>query len=145
MATVVGAGLVGGIYAAFSAMIMPALGHLSDEDATAAMVHINRAAERGPFIMLFGSATAAAIGLAVTAAPRGAVTDLLIAGTSLTSTLVTLAVSVPLNRRLEREGATFWTVYRRRWTASNTVRAALATTAVLTAGTHWLNAPVNTA
>ncbi|MFF1252609.1 anthrone oxygenase family protein [Pseudarthrobacter sp. NPDC058329] len=116
---------------------MPALGRLSERDATAAMVSINRAAERGPFILVFGFAAAAATGLAVTAAPRGAVTDLVIAGASLASTIVTLGVNVPLNRRLEREGAAFWAVYRRRWTTSNTVRAALATTAVLVAGTHW--------
>jgi uncharacterized membrane protein len=140
VATVVGAGLVGGVYAAFSTMVMPALGRLNEQDATAAMVSINRAAERGPFILIFGSAAAAAIGLAVTAAPRGAVTDLVIAGASLASTIVTLGVNVPLNRRLEREGAVFWAVYRRRWTASNTLRATLATTAVLVAGTQWLAA-----
>lgn len=136
--TVIGAGLVGGVYAAFSTMVMPALGRLNEEDATAAMVSINRAAERGPFILVFGSAAVAAIGLAVTAAPRGSGTDLVVAGASLASTIVTLGVNVPLNRRLEREGAIFWAVYRRRWTASNTMRAALATTAVLVASTHWV-------
>lgn len=138
VATVVGAGLVGGVYVAFSTMVMPALGRLNEEDATAAMVRINRAAERGPFVLVFGSAALAAIGLAVTAAPRGSGTDLAVAGASLASTIVTLGVNVPLNRRLERDGAAFWAVYRHRWTASNTMRAALATVAVLVAGTQWV-------
>ncbi len=119
-------------------MVMPALGRLDDQNAAAAMIRINQAAERGPFILLFGSATAAATCLVVTAAPRGALTDLFVAGTSLASTIMTLTVNVPLNRRLEREGPCFWSAYRRRWTRANTLRAGLATTAVFIAGTRWL-------
>ncbi|MCU1631663.1 MAG: hypothetical protein JWM61_315 [Micrococcaceae bacterium] len=138
VAAVVGAGLVGGIYAAFSTMVIPALARLDNHDATAAMLLINRKAEHGPFILLFGSATAAAIGLAISAIPRGGVTDMVIAGTSLASTIVTITISVPLNRQLAREGASFWAEYRRRWITANTLRAALATTAVVIAGTHWI-------
>ncbi|MHA7146519.1 anthrone oxygenase family protein [Arthrobacter sp. TmT3-37] len=136
---IVGAGLVGGIYAAFSTMVIPALGRLDRHDATAAMLLINRKAERGTFILLFGSAAAAAIGLAISAVPRGAVTDMVIASTSLASTVVTMTINVPLNRQLAREGADFWAEYRRRWTTANTVRAALATTAVVVASTHWIH------
>lgn len=140
-AAVVGAGLVGGVYAGFSAIVMPALGRLDDREATPAMVGINRSAERGPFILLFASAAAAAIGLAATAAPRGDTTSMVVAGASLASTLVTVSVNVPLNRRLEREGPSFWVHYRRRWVAFNTLRAALATTAVLVAGVDRLRIP----
>jgi uncharacterized membrane protein len=139
VAAVVGAGLLGGVYAAFSTIVVPALTRLDDRDAAAAMIRINTRAERGPFIAIFGLTAVAAIGLAETAVSRGAVIDLAIAGASLVSTGITVAVNVPLNRRLEREGACYWPQYSRRWTAANTVRAAFATMAVLVAGTNWIN------
>ncbi|WP_247826262.1 anthrone oxygenase family protein [Arthrobacter antioxidans] len=130
IAAVVGAGLVGGVYTAFSVMVMPALRRRDDQTATTTMIAINQAAERGPFIVIFGAAAVAALGMAVSALPRGAGGDLAIAGASLASTVITLAVNVPLNRRLEREGTTFWPTYHRRWTAANTIRAIAAITAV---------------
>lgn len=136
VAAVVGAGLLSGVYAAFSTMVIPALRRLDDEGATAAMIQINRKAEHGPFIAIFGSAALAAAGLAIAAAPRRDVADLVVAGASLASTLVTVAVNVPLNRKLERDGAPFWNEYSHRWTTANTVRAVLATTAVLVAVTQ---------
>jgi uncharacterized membrane protein len=136
---VVGAGLLSGVYAAFSTMVMPALNRLGDPGATATMVQINRRAERGPFILIFASAALAAIGLAVAAVPRGAGVELAIAGASLASTVVTVAVNVPLNRRLERHGAPFWAEYSRRWTAANTVRACCAVIAVIVAVAHWVD------
>lgn len=141
VAAVVGAGLVGGVYTAFSVMVMPALRRRSDPAATATMIAINRAAERGPFILIFGSTAITALGLAITALPRGGVGDLAFAGASLASTGITLAVNVPLNRRLEREGATFWPTYHRRWSAANTIRAIAAISAVGIAGTQWIGAP----
>lgn len=137
VAAVVGAGLLSGIYAAFSTMVVPALRRLDDRDATTAMIRINRKAERGPFILIFAAAAFAATGLGVAAVPRGAVAELAIAGASLASTVVTLAVNVPLNRRLERDGSKFWLEYSRRWTVVNTMRAALAMVAVVVAGAHW--------
>lgn len=137
VATIIGAGLVGGVYTAFSVMVMPALRRMDGRDAATTMIAVNRAAERGPFIVVFGSAALAALGLAATALPRGQVAALVVAGASLTSTAITLAVNVPLNRRLEREGAPFWPAYHRRWTAANTVRAVAAVVAVAV-GAHWL-------
>lgn len=137
VATVVGAGLLSGVYAAFSTMVMPALNRLDDGDATTAMIQINRKAERGPFILVFASAALAATGLAAGAAPRGAIMDLVIAGGSLASTVVTMTINVPLNRRLERDGSLFWAEYSARWTMANTVRAAFAATAVIAASVHW--------
>lgn len=137
VATVVGAGLLSGVYAAFSTMVIPALRRLDDQSATAAMIQINRKAERGPFIVIFGSAALVATGLAITAAPRGNISELVIAGASIASTAVTMAINVPLNRRLERNGSTFWNEYSRHWTTANTVRATLAAAAVLAAATHW--------
>ena len=139
VAAVVGAGLVGGVYTAFSVMVMPALRRSDDQVATTIMIAINRAAERGPFILIFGSTAITALGLAVTALPRGEVGDLVVAGASLASTGITLAVNVPLNRRLDKEGAAFWPTYHRRWTAANTIRAIAAITAVGIAGTQWID------
>ena len=130
---VVGAGLLGGVYAAFSTMVVPGLRRLDDRAATAAMVRINAQAERGPFIVLFGIAALAAVGVIVNAVPRGAVSEIAVAGASLASTVLTVAVNVPLNRRLEKDGSAFWPMYVRRWTAANTVRAVGATAAVIVA------------
>ena len=136
---VVTAGLLSGVYTAFSTVVIPALNRLGDHEATAAMVRINRKAERGPFILLFASAALAATGLAVAAVPRGTGVDLAIAGASLASTVVTVAVNVPLNRRLDRDGAPFWAEYSHRWRAANTVRAGCAAIAVIVAGAHWVD------
>lgn len=137
VAAVVGAGLLSGVYTAFSTMIIPALRRFDDDTATAAMIHINRKAELGPFIVIFGSAAVAATGLAITAAPRGSTIELVVAGASLASTVITMAVNVPLNRRLQRDGSPFWNEYSHRWTAANTVRATLAAGAVLAGVGHW--------
>ena len=124
----VSAGVVGGVYAAFSLVVMPALDRLGAVEATAAMRSVNRVAERGPFIGVFGVAAAAAVALVVQ--DRGAAA-LVVAGGSLAGTAVTVAVNVPLNRRLDRDGAAFWPRYRRRWTAANTVRAVLSLAALV--------------
>lgn len=129
-ATIVGTGLVGGVYAAFSIMVIPALRRLPDAEAAAAMIAINRAAERGPFLVLFGGTAIAAAALGATAVGRPVTSDLAVAGASLASTAITFAVNVPMNRRLDTDGATFWPTYTRRWTRCNTARALAATIAV---------------
>lgn len=140
VAAVVGAGLVGGVYTTFSIMVMPALRRCDDRTATDTMIAVNRAAERGPFIVVFGAAALAALGLAGAALPRGDVVELGIAAASLGSTIITVAVNVPLNRRLARDGAAFWPAYSRRWTRANTVRALAAALAVSLAGAQWAGA-----
>ncbi|MET0990571.1 MAG: anthrone oxygenase family protein [Glaciihabitans sp.] len=118
IATAIGAGAVGGVYLAFAVMVMPALGRLPARDATAAMQEINRRAERGAFIgvFLFAALVALALGIvAITALPDGAAMLLLVgAALSLASAVVTVVGNVPLNNRLEREGAPFWETYRSR-------------------------------
>ncbi len=138
VAAVVGAALVGGVYTAFSVMVMPALRRSGDQAATTTMVAINRAAERGPFIVIFGAAAITALGVAVTSLRHNDMGDLALAGASLASTAVTLGVNVPLNRRLDQEGAAFWPAYHRRWTAANTIRAVAAITAVGIAGHRFI-------
>ena len=49
----IGSGLVGGFYLAFSLVVMPALRRLPGGAAASAMIAVNRAAVRAPFLVLF--------------------------------------------------------------------------------------------
>ena len=129
-----GAAAVGGVYLAFSVMVLPAFRRLGEESASAAMLAINRWAERGPFIVVFLGAALAAIALGITAATGlpdpGAAQRLAAAVLSLASTIITIAANVPHNNRLLRDGAAYWPVFQRRWGRLNTLRAVLALSAV---------------
>ncbi|KQQ19236.1 hypothetical protein ASF48_14925 [Rathayibacter sp. Leaf299] len=128
----VGAGLLAGVYTAFSTMVIPALRRQDPRDAAAVMIGINRVAERGPFLLLFGGAAVAAAALGVSALVRSDPADGAVAAASLASTAITVAVNVPLNRRLEREPGS-WTSYARTWTAWNSICAVAAALAVVVA------------
>lgn len=131
--TVVGTGLLAGVYAAFSVMVMPALRQASAPDAAATMARINRRAERGPFLVLFGGTAVAAAALGVSGLVRGSAVDVLIAGASLSGTALTVLRNVPLNRGLDRGGAGEWDRYQRSWTRWNHCRALLSIAAVVIA------------
>jgi uncharacterized membrane protein len=132
--TGLGAAAVGGVYLAFSVMVLPAFRRLSADAATTAMLEINRWAERGPFIVVFLGAALAAIALGITTLTGqpepAAVLRLVAAALSLASTILTVAANVPLNNRLVRAGAGFWPVFEKRWGRLNTLRALLALAAV---------------
>jgi uncharacterized membrane protein len=141
VATAVGAAAVGGVYLAFTVMVLSALARLPAADAAAAMREINRRAERGAFIGVFIGAALVAVALGVAALfelPDGSASGgagaaaLLVTGAvlSFASTVVTVVGNVPLNNRLERDGHAFWKQYLSRWGALNTVRALLALAAV---------------
>jgi uncharacterized membrane protein len=134
IATALGAAAVGGIYLAFSLMVMPALARLTAAQATATMQEINRRAGQGVFIVVFlGSALLAVVlSLVEVFVLPGETAALLLAGAALSfsSAVVTVVGNVPLNNRLERDGVAFWPQYLPRWTALNTVRALLALAAV---------------
>jgi uncharacterized membrane protein len=134
IATALGAAAVGGIYLAFSLMVMPALARLTAAQATATMQEINRRAGQGVFIVVFlGSALlAVALSLVEVFVLPGETAAPLLAGAALSfsSAVVTVVGNVPLNNRLERDGVAFWPQYLPRWTALNTVRALLALAAV---------------
>lgn len=131
--TVVGTGLLAGVYTAFSTMVMPALRQHNAHDAAAIMSRINRRAERGPFIVLFGGTAIAAVALGASGLTRGSTIDIAIAGASLAGTAVTVLGNVPLNRRLDRDGAGEWGRYQRSWTRWNHCRALLSIAAVVAA------------
>lgn len=136
LATALGCGLVAGVFFAFSAFVMPALGRLAPAQGVAAMQSINRLAVTPVFMTaLFGTALAA-LGLAAWAVVSSAdqPTALLLAGGGLYlvgTTGVTMAANVPLNNRLARvepgsASGAGWQEYVTRWTTWNHARATAA-------------------
>lgn len=138
-----GCGLIGGLYFAFSAFIMRALGEIDRAAGIAAMNSINTAILRSAFMPLFLGTTLACAALVVygfiqVGSPRG---PLLIAGGLvyvIGMFVVTMAFNVPLNNALlgggERDVAT-WQRYLVTWTRWNHVRtvASLAASALFIA------------
>lgn len=123
-----GSAAVGGVYLAFSAVVMPALARRPDDDATAIMVAINERAVRPVFMVLFfGTAVACVVTVAAAITEPGARAPSRIAGSVayLAGWLSTMVINVPLNNRLADHRAELWPHYRRVWTRANHVRALL--------------------
>ena len=133
LAAALGAGLVAGIFFAFSAFIMSALKRLPPEGGISAMQSINVAVLNPVFFFVFFGTAVAALILAIAALagwspPRSlyllAGSLLYLAGTI----VVTMAFNVPLNNKLaatgpkSAEGAGVWKTYLSAWTAWNHVR-----------------------
>ena len=137
LGTALGCGLCAGVFFAFSAFVMPALGRLPSGQGIAAMQSINKLAVTPAFMTaLFGSALACA-GLAtwgVVAWGQRPAPWLLAGGVLyLVGTIaVTIAANVPLNDALAATrsdgtgAADRWRSYLSRWTAWNHLRAAAA-------------------
>jgi uncharacterized membrane protein len=127
-----GCGLIGGLYFAFSAFIMRALGGIDRAAGIAAMNAINTAILRSAFMPIFlgttlASAVLVVLGVMQAGTSRG---PLLIAGGVvyvIGMFVVTMAFNVPLNNALlragERDGAT-WQRYLVSWTRWNHARTA---------------------
>jgi uncharacterized membrane protein len=132
-ASVIGCGVVAGVFFAFSGFVMPALGRLPASQGVAAMQAINVTAVTPPLmIALFGTA---ALCLVIAAeATRswgtpGAALRLLAALLYLVGVVgVTMAFNVPRNDALAAldpqgtQAATYWNTYLREWTTWNSVR-----------------------
>jgi uncharacterized membrane protein len=132
-----GAGLVGGVFFAFSAFVMKALSQLPPAQAVLAMQRIN-AVVLGPLFMFLFVGTTALAAFCVVAGffpwgtPRSML--LLVAGLSFVIGAfgVTAAFNVPRNERLARleaesaQAAAYWPVYLREWLRWNHVRCAAA-------------------
>jgi uncharacterized membrane protein len=133
LAAALGAGLVAGIFFAFSAFIMSALKRLPPEGGISAMQSINVAVLNPVFFFVFFGTAIAALILAIAALagwspPRSlyllAGSLLYLAGTI----VVTMVFNVPLNNKLaaagarSAEGAGVWKTYLSAWTAWNHVR-----------------------
>jgi uncharacterized membrane protein len=129
----IGAGIVGGVFFAFSTFVMKALAEIPAPHGIAAMQRVNVVVLNPLFLSVFvGTAVLAGIcvlaGFVAWGEPRSFL--LLAAGLcyALGSFGVTLAFNVPRNKRLARmgsesaEAAAYWPIYRREWSFWNHVR-----------------------
>jgi uncharacterized membrane protein len=130
--SVLTAGLMAGLFAAFSYAVMPGLGKTNDDAFVDSMRGINKAILNPVFGILFGGAlvllVASLIALRhdVQARPWVAVA----VGLYVLTLLVTMGVNVPLNDRLESGSGSadsLRTAFENRWVAWNAVRALLST------------------
>jgi uncharacterized membrane protein len=147
---VVGCGLIGGVFFAFSAFVMSGLNRLPAARATAAMQSINVTAQHPPLMLaLFGTAgiCGSLIYRAITTwGDRRAL--LLLIGAVLYligAVLVTIAVNVPLNNQLAALSPTgpatpvHWQHFITVWTLANHARAVLSLTACALLATALLH------
>ena len=129
----VGAGLVGGVFFAFSAFVMKALAELPAAQGIQAMQRINVVVLNPLFLGAFvGTAVLAGICIVAGFFPWGAPKSLLLLAAGLTYVLgsfgVTAAFNVPRNERLAKlppesaEAAAYWPTYRREWLFWNHLR-----------------------
>jgi uncharacterized membrane protein len=133
LASALGSGLAAGVFFAFSTFVMPALGRLPADQATAAMQQINIKAINPWFMStLFGTAVISVVAIIVALADIGDdYAPYLLAGGALyvVGTIgVTMAFNVPRNNALAQldpagsEAATYWPRYLAEWTRWNHVR-----------------------
>jgi uncharacterized membrane protein len=129
--------LIAGIFFAFSAFVMTALGRLPPQQGIAAMQSINIAVLNAGFFAAFFGTAAACLALTFVSCFRWGEpgTLSLLAGSLLYivgTVLVTIACNVPLNNALaavapdSADGVDLWRRYLTQWTAWNHVRTAAA-------------------
>jgi len=137
-----GAGLVGGVFFAFSTFVMKALGQLPASHGMAAMQRIN-VTVLGPLFLGVFVGTAVLAGICVLAGffPWGTPRSMLLLAAGLLYAIgtfgVTVAMNVPRNERLAKLDAdsaaaeAYWPIYQREWLFWNHLRtlAALAAAA----------------
>jgi uncharacterized membrane protein len=132
----IGAALIGGVFFAFSAFVMPALRRLPAAQGIGAMQSINRTAVTAPLMLaLFGTAVLSGIAIAWAIRSWGHVSApwLLAGGLAyLAAVVITMAGNVPLNDSLAgldpaSAGAPAqWASFVSHWTAWNHLRGAVA-------------------
>jgi uncharacterized membrane protein len=131
----IGAGIVGGVFFAFSTFVMKALAQLAAPQGIAAMQRINVVVLNPLFLGVFvGTAALALICILAGFFPWGEPRSLLLLATGVAYVVgsfgVTVAFNVPRNERLARlepesDAATsYWPVYVREWLLWNHVRTA---------------------
>ena len=123
-----GAGLMAGVYFAFSGFIMKSLDRLGAAQATAAMNAINEVILRSWFMPLFFGTTLVYLALAVMALldwDHSQAPMQLTAGTIYVTGmfLCTVFFNVPLNNRLATDEDELWPHYFFHWTRWNHLRA----------------------
>lgn len=145
--TVLGCGLMAGLFFAFSVSVMKALARLPSAAGTAAMQSINVTIINPLFLVVFLGTAAGCVLVIIASLVRwhepGSVYLLLGGALYLVGTfLVTMVFNVPKNEALasvapaDSDNAGLWSDYLVRWTAWNHIRtvAALAADASLTIG-----------
>ena len=136
----IGAGLMAGVYFAFSAFVMTALARMPEAEGIGAMQSINRVIVRSLFMPLFFATTIASLALAVVAVWRwgepGAVAMFAGGVTYVVGMFLCTAVcNVPLNNALDAvdpagvEAGDAWRHYLKVWTRWNHVRTVACTLA----------------
>jgi uncharacterized membrane protein len=144
--TLVAAGVMTGVFFAFSVSVMPGLDAIDPQRAVAAMRSINEKIVNPVFLTAFlGMPLAAALtgALLLATGHRGAgAAFLAAAGVYLLGALMpTFIINVPMNNTLAAAGtpddaahaAGLWADYSPRWTTWNTTRAAFSTLSLLLA------------
>jgi uncharacterized membrane protein len=132
-AAAIGAGLVAGIFFAFSTFIMTALSRIPAEQGIAAMNSINMAIVRSPFMLLFVPTAILCVVIAGLAFMnwRESASIWMLCGAALyvfASFFSTIVFNVPMNEALAKvtgsgpEATTLWATYLRDWTWWNHVR-----------------------
>ncbi len=137
----VGAGLNGGVFYAFSTFVMRALERLPARNAVAAMQAINIEAPRPGFMVAFMGTAVVSIALGISAFGRlgepSAIYQLMGSGLYLAVVVLTAVYHVPRNEDLGRLNpdseavAPAWAIYLSRWTVWNHVRTVLSVAAAV--------------
>lgn len=132
--------VVAGVYANFTARVLPRLSRLPAAEAIATMQQFNRTALQPPFmIAFFGGAALGAYQVFRYVRGNDDLASALAAGAGaahLAAFVLTIAYNVPRNERLDRldprstAGADYWAIYLREWGAANSSRAVLAAVAL---------------
>lgn len=143
-----GAGLIGGVFFAFSAFVMKALALLPAPQGIAAMQRINAVVLNPVFLGVFvGTAVLSAICVLAGFFPWGTPRSMLLLVAGLAYLLgafgITAAFNVPRNERLARldaesaDAAAYWPVYLREWLFWNHLRALAAIVSAACAAGAW--------
>lgn len=131
----IGAGIVGGVFFAFSTFVMKALAQLPARQGVAAMQRINVVVVNPMFLGVFlVTALLSISGVVMSFLGWGSVRSALLCASGLLylvgSFLVTIVFNVPRNERLasidpeSSQAAEYWVVYLREWSLWNHVRSA---------------------
>lgn len=140
----IGAGVVGGVFFAFSTFVLRALADLPDDLGVRAMQRINVVVLNPLFLGVFlGTAALSVACIVVAAGAWPTAAALLLVAASLSYLLgsfgVTMAFNVPRNERLARlqpavAARAYWPAYVREWGRWNHARTAASLAAALLAG-----------